>query len=94
MGKARTAGARAAAVAAEAVGGAEEALTRPSHGLTAAEVQVLQWVAWGKQYREIAAIMETSVFMIQNHVTHILNKVGASTRSSAVRWGLQNGVIS
>ena len=61
-----------------------EAPTAPfSHGLTAKEMDVLQWVCQGKRNKEIGAILGISEFTARNHVEKILKKLGAENRGSA-----------
>jgi DNA-binding CsgD family transcriptional regulator len=52
-------------------------------GLTARELEVLEHVAMGQTNREIAADLFISVRTASVHVSHILEKLGASTRTEA-----------
>ena len=58
--------------------------TRPaSSGLTPRELEVLEHVAMGQTNREIAAELFISARTAGVHVSHILEKLGASTRTEA-----------
>jgi DNA-binding CsgD family transcriptional regulator len=52
-------------------------------GLTARELEVLEHVALGQTNREIAAELFISARTASVHVSHILEKLGASTRTEA-----------
>jgi DNA-binding CsgD family transcriptional regulator len=54
--------------------------------LTARELQIAELVAAGKSNREIAAILFLSDRTAQNHVQHILTKLGFSNRSQITSW--------
>jgi DNA-binding NarL/FixJ family response regulator len=59
--------------------------TTPTLGLTARELQVLQLVAEGKSNRLIAAALFISTNTAGVHVSRILTKLGAATRTEAAR---------
>lgn len=62
--------------------GSREAARR--HGkLTAREVEVLGWMAYGKSDDDIARVLERSVHTIGKHVGHILVKLGVENRAGA-----------
>jgi DNA-binding NarL/FixJ family response regulator len=52
-------------------------------GLTPRELEVLEHVAMGQTNREIAAELFISARTAGVHVSHILEKLGASTRTEA-----------
>jgi len=54
--------------------------------LTARELEVAQLVAAGKSNREIASILFLSDRTVQNHVQHILTRLGFSSRSQITSW--------
>jgi len=54
--------------------------------LTARELEVAELVAAGKSNREIASILFLSDRTAQNHVQHILTKLGFSNRSQITSW--------
>ncbi len=57
--------------------------TSPMLGLTARELQVLELVAEGKTNRQIAADLFISTNTAGVHVSRILTKLGAATRTEA-----------
>lgn len=61
--------------------------------LSMREVEVLEWLYYGKTNSEIALILDTSVHTIKNHVQNILIKLGASNRTDAVSRALRKGLI-
>jgi len=52
--------------------------------LTDRELEVLAQLATGKPNREIADELYVSLNTVKKHVTHILDKLGASNRTAAV----------
>lgn len=81
----------------------DEALApgRPDHSmappdaepLTNRELQVFELMAKGLANREIAQALGITVHTVKFHVTQILEKTGAATRTEAVRQGLRMGWI-
>jgi DNA-binding CsgD family transcriptional regulator len=53
-------------------------------GLTPREAEVLEWVARGKQNKEIAALLQTSPHTIRTQLQAIYEKLGVHTRTAAV----------
>lgn len=74
--------------------GTIEAWPRPSlidsHGLTAREAQVMEWVTAGKTNRDIAAILDISPRTVTKHLERIFVKLGVETRTAAVNRVLAN----
>ncbi|MGI8550858.1 MAG: LuxR C-terminal-related transcriptional regulator [Dehalococcoidia bacterium] len=71
---------------------------RSEHGtavesLTAREQEVLQLVAQGLPNKTIAAQLGISEHTVKFHITSILSKLGASSRTEAVRLGARRGLI-
>jgi membrane protein implicated in regulation of membrane protease activity/DNA-binding CsgD family transcriptional regulator len=62
-------------------------------GLSAREVEVLKLLALGLSNAEIAARLVLSQRTVDHHVSHILDKTGASGRLEAVRLGLEYGLV-
>lgn len=61
--------------------------------LTARERDVLALAADGRTNREIAADLEISEHTVKFHLASIFGKVGASSRTEAVRRGLRLGLV-
>jgi DNA-binding CsgD family transcriptional regulator len=67
--------------------------TTSRRGLTAREIEVLQWLSRGKTNDEIAMILSISEFTVRNHVRQILKKLHAENRTQAVLRGLERGLV-
>jgi DNA-binding NarL/FixJ family response regulator len=65
----------------------------PHENLTPREVEVLSMLAEGLGNREIATRLSISDHTIKYHISSILDKLGASTRTEAVTTGLRLGLI-
>ena len=61
--------------------------------LTARERDVLALAADGRTNREIAADLDISEHTVKFHLASIFGKVGASSRTEAVRRGLRLGLV-
>lgn len=61
--------------------------------LTSRELDVLALVADGCGNREIATRLAISEHTVKFHLSSIFGKLGASTRTEAVRRGLERGLI-
>ena len=61
--------------------------------LTARELEVLAMLAEGLPNREIAERLGVSEHTIKFHISSILDKLGAATRTEAVTLGLRMGLI-
>lgn len=61
--------------------------------LTYRERQILELVAAGKTSREIAAMLGLSVKTVDNHRTHILQKLQARNKVEAITIAMQRGLI-
>jgi DNA-binding CsgD family transcriptional regulator len=55
-----------------------------THGLTAREAEILQWVARGKTNDEIAVLLVVSAHTVRKHLENIYGKLGVHTRTAAV----------
>jgi DNA-binding NarL/FixJ family response regulator len=62
-------------------------------GLSAREIEVLELLALGLSNAEIAGRLVVSQRTVDHHVSHILDKTGASGRLEAVRLGLEYGLV-
>lgn len=58
-------------------------------GLTQRQTEVLFWMAEGKQNREIALILEISLWTVQEHVAKIIEKLGQENRHSATVFAIR-----
>ena len=61
--------------------------------LTEREIEVLQHVAGGNRNRDIAERLFISEETVKVHVKHIMEKLGASDRTSAVAIAVRRGII-
>lgn len=66
---------------------------RPEKDLSNRETDVLECVAHGMSNSEIAFALSVSLSTVKAHVEHILRKLGASDRASAVAKGFRRGLI-
>jgi two-component system, NarL family, response regulator YdfI len=62
-------------------------------GLTPRELEVLTMLAEGVGNRDIAARLGISDHTVKFHISSILDKLGASSRTEAVTLGLRKGLI-
>ena len=68
-----------------------EAVVAP---ITSRETQILDYIAEGKQNKEIATILQISENTIKNHVSAIFRKLNANDRAHAVVIAIRHGWIS
>ena len=61
--------------------------------LTPREREVLQLIARGYRYKEIAARLHLSVKTIESHVSSVLRKLQLSSRAELTRWAAQRRLI-
>src|SRR5438094_901966 len=61
--------------------------------LTPREREVLQLIARGYMYKEIAARLHLSVKTIESHVSSVLRKLQLSTRHELTRWATQHRLV-
>lgn len=61
--------------------------------LTAREREVLQLIARGYRYKEIAARLHLSVKTIESHVSAVLRKLQLSSRHELTRWAVERRLI-
>lgn len=64
--------------------------SRPRHGLTGRELEVLRLVAAGKRNREIAATLIVSEHTVARHVQNIFTKLGVSSRTAASAFAYEH----
>jgi NarL family two-component system response regulator YdfI len=77
----------------ERVGSAARHIPESYENLTPRENEVLAMLAEGLANREIADRLGVSDHTIKFHISSILDKLGASTRTEAVTLGLRMGLI-
>ena len=61
--------------------------------LTAREREVLQLIARGYRYKEIATRLHLSVKTIESHVTNVLRKLQLTNRHELTRWAAERRLI-
>ncbi len=61
--------------------------------LTPREVEVLRMLAEGLGNREMASRLGISDHTVKFHISSILDKIGAATRTEAVTMGIRRGII-
>jgi DNA-binding NarL/FixJ family response regulator len=61
--------------------------------LTPREREVLQLIARGYMYNEIAARLSLSVKTVESHVSSVLRKLQLSTRHELTRWATQHRLV-
>ena len=61
--------------------------------LTAREREVLQLIARGYRYKEIAARLHLSVKTVESHVSAVLRKLQLSNRNELTRWAAERRLI-
>ena len=62
--------------------------------LTAREREVLQLIARGYRYKEIAARLHLSTRTVESHVSAVLRKLQLSSRHELSRWAVQRHLVS
>jgi DNA-binding NarL/FixJ family response regulator len=61
--------------------------------LTSREREVLQLIARGYMYKEIAARLSLSVKTVESHVSSVLRKLQLSTRHELTRWATEHRLV-
>jgi len=61
--------------------------------LTTREIEVIEWMYYGKTNEEIAELLDISVYTVKNHVQKILLKLSASNRTQAVLRAAEVGIV-
>jgi len=65
----------------------------PREEITSRETEVLRMLAEGLVNKDIAARLRISEHTVKFHISSILDKLGASTRTEAVTLGIRRGFI-
>jgi DNA-binding NarL/FixJ family response regulator len=68
-------------------------VTDPIDLLTSREREVLQLIAEGKTNKEIAAVLNLSVYTVDAHRGRIMEKLNLHSTSEIVRFAMRNGLI-
>ena len=61
--------------------------------LTAREREVLQLIARGYAYKEVARRLTVSVKTIETHVSSVLRKLQLSSRHELTRWAAERRIV-
>jgi DNA-binding NarL/FixJ family response regulator len=69
-------------------------VTNPIDLLTGREREVLQMIAEGKTNKEIANILNLSVYTVEAHRGKVMEKLNLHNTGDMVRFALRNGLIS
>jgi DNA-binding NarL/FixJ family response regulator len=67
--------------------------TNPLDLLTAREREVLQQIAEGKTNKEIATVLNLSVYTVDGHRTRIMDKLNLHSVGALVRFAARNGLV-
>ena len=73
--------------------GREESIPGSEH-LTAREVEVLRLMARGHRNKQLAAVLNISEHTAKFHVSSVMAKLGARTRTEAVTIGVMRGLVA
>jgi len=65
----------------------------PFDQLTAREREVLQMLAEGKVAKEVAAVLEISVYTVDAHRGRIMRKLGLKSSTELVRFAMRKGLV-
>jgi DNA-binding NarL/FixJ family response regulator len=63
-------------------------------GFTERETDVLRMLALGKSNKEIAQALNVGEQTVKSHVSHILNKLGISSRTQAALYAIRIGLVT
>lgn len=64
-----------------------------SHGMSRREQEVLYLLADGRSNRSIAVALSLSERTVENHVFHILTKLGLESRTAAATYAVRHGLV-
>ncbi|MGZ3624062.1 MAG: HD domain-containing phosphohydrolase [Ktedonobacteraceae bacterium] len=62
-------------------------------GLSEREIEVLRLIARGYTIKQIAGILTLSEKTVDNHIQHIYNKIGVSTRAGATLFAMEHDLL-
>ena len=79
-----------------ALTGVEQAAapSKPTHGLTDRELEVLQLVAQGKTNSDIARELFITTKTVKYHLSGVFSKLGVRNRTEAATFALSHGLVS
>jgi DNA-binding NarL/FixJ family response regulator len=66
--------------------------SREEAGLTPREADVLDLIAAGQSNAEIAVVLHVSINSVKSYIRTSYRKIGATSRSQAVLWGIAQGL--
>jgi DNA-binding NarL/FixJ family response regulator len=56
-------------------------------------VEVLQVIATGGSYRDVAQLLVISPRTARHHIEHVYNKIGVSTRAAAAMFAMEHDLV-
>ncbi len=62
--------------------------------LTAREREILQLIAEGKSNKDVANVLNLSLYTVETHRTHILRKLNLHTIPELILYAVRKGIIS
>lgn len=62
--------------------------------LTTREREILQMLAEGKTNKEVAAVLNVSLYTVETHRTHILQKLNLHSIAELVLYAVRRGIVS
>jgi HD-GYP domain-containing protein (c-di-GMP phosphodiesterase class II) len=63
-------------------------------GLSEREVEVLRLLARGNSMKQVAGLLTISEKTVDNHIQHIYNKIGVSTRAGATLFAMEQNLLT
>ena len=67
--------------------------TRQENGLTERELEIVRLVASGYKNKEVGATLAISERTVKTHLAHLFEKLGATSRTEAVRVATRRGLV-
>ena len=62
--------------------------------LTSREREILQFVAEGKSNKDVANLLNLSLYTVETHRAHILQKLGLHTVPDLILYAVRKGIVS
>lgn len=66
---------------------------RDDAGLTAKQIEVVQWLAHGKRHEEIAGLVRLSRSAVGSTIHQALNATGTNTSAALVAFAMRRGLV-